>query len=346
MSNNEWAVQRRGGAESRANNVIYIGRASFRMEPAQFTADEIVGPLAPPLAALDLSDRLGDRLADRLGGGGADATHAAGEDVEPPYLRLRTLVDETLVSQASPYPPDLDMTEFATLAENTGVELRRDSPPPLPRTLIADVASFPHAMPTGLEPATELVVAGKRRLSFSRTRLVGWGAMAFCAGLLASAGARMLAAPAHLGPTANADTPATSQNAAAPAPASNPTAPAVAVAAVPAPPAPIAVVPVPARQAEAPAPANLAPETPGSGAPNLALAASPAVRTRSGANAQPRGQMRARGKMRSRSGSASAAEIAGETDAPSSDEPATESARASAARPAHPSAGWVDPFAQ
>ena len=161
MSNNEWAVQRRGGAESRANNVIYIGRASFRMEPAPLTADEIVGPIAPPpLPGLNLGDRLRDRLRDPA----MDAPQAAGEDVEPPYLRLRTLVDETLLKEnqerdgASPYPPDLDLTEFATLAENTGVEVVGSDTAPLARTLIADVASFPHAMPTSIEPATELVV--------------------------------------------------------------------------------------------------------------------------------------------------------------------------------------------
>lgn len=330
MPNNEWAVQRRGGAESRANNVIYIGRASFRMEPAPVTADEIVGPISPPFAALDHD---------------ADAQHAAGEDVEPPYLRLRTLVDETMVreNQPSPYPPDLDLTEFATLSENTGVEVRGDAPPPLPRTLIADVASFPHAMPTGIEPATEVVVAGKSRVSLSRTRLVGWGTAAFCAGLMASAGAHMLAAPARLGPTANAATVTESANAAPPAP--SPTAPAAALAAVPAP-APataIAIVPVAANPTQAPAPASPA----RSEAPQLALAGSAAaVRTRSGASAQPRVQTRARGKMHSRGGSASAAEIAGETDAPSSDEPAAEPAPAPAARPAHPAAGWVDPFAQ
>jgi len=328
LSNNEWAVQRRGGAESRTNSVIYIGRASFRMEPAPLTADEIIGPIGPPLAALN------------LGAHDGDAPHEAGEDVEPPYLRLRTLVDETLLkqSQTSPYPPELDLTEFATLAENTGVEVRRDTPPPpLPRTLIADVASFPHAMPTSLEPATEVVVVGKRRLSFSRTRLVGWGAVAFCAGLLASAAAHMLAAPAGLGPTANAAT----TNATPSAPM--PTAPAIVAAPEPA----IAVVPVPAAEAEAPVAKATAPETARAEAASPALAASPAtVRTRSGANGQPRGQMRARGRMRSRNGWASAAEIAGETDAPASDEPAAEAAPAAAGRPAHRRAGWVDPFAQ
>jgi hypothetical protein len=332
LPNNEWAVQRRGGAESRANNVIYIGRASFRMEPAPVTADEIVGPISPPFAALDHD---------------ADAQHAAGEDVEPPYLRLRTLVDETMVreNQPSPYPPDLDLTEFATLSENTGVEVRGDAPPPLPRTLIADVASFPHAMPTSIEPATELVVAAESRLSLSRTRLVGWGAVAFCAGLLASAGAHMLVAPARLGPTANAATAAGSQNVAPAAPAASPTAPATVVAVTPAP--AIAVVPVPAPAAEAPVAKSSAPETARAEAPPVALAASPAaIRTRSGANALSRGQTRARGKMRSRGGSASAAEIGGETDAPSSDAPAAEAAPAPATRPTHPAAGWVDPFAQ
>ncbi len=139
MSNNEWAVQRRGGpAESRANNVIYIGRASFRMEPAPLSADEIDQPIAAAQAI--------DHSVSAL-----DAAHAVGEDIEPPYLRLRTLVDESLVKDTpSPQAPELDLTEFAVLAENTGVELRGDGPPPpFPRTLIADVASFPHAMPTG-----------------------------------------------------------------------------------------------------------------------------------------------------------------------------------------------------
>ena len=338
MSNNEWAVPRKGGAESRENNVIYIGRASFRMEPAPLTAEEMVTPIAAPFAALN------------LGTAGVDAPHATGEDVEPPYLRLRTLVDETLgkETQASPYPPDLDLTEFATLAENTGVEVVGRNAPPLPHALIADVASFPHAMPTmtSFEAATDVVVPGKRRLSFSRTRLVGWGAVAFCAGVLASAGAHMVAAPARLGPTANAATPTASRDLPS-APAPSPAAPA---AAAPAPAASIAVVPVPAvpaHEAEATAPDSPAPESARADASHLALAAnSAAVRTRSGASGQPRGQTRARGRMRSRSSSAFAAEIAGETDAPSSDAPATEAAPAPAARPAHPSAGWVDPFAQ
>jgi len=336
LSNNEWAVPRKGGAESRENNVIYIGRASFRMEPAPLTAEEMVTPIAAPFAALN------------LGTAGVDAPHATGEDVEPPYLRLRTLVDETLgkETQASPYPPDLDLTEFATLAENTGVEVVGRNAPSLPHALIADVASFPHAMPTmtSFAAATDVVVPGKRRLSFSRTRLVGWGAVAFCAGVLASAGAHMVAAPARLGPTANAATPTASRDLPS---APSPAAPA---AAAPAPAASIAVVPVPAvpaHEAEATAPDSPAPESARADASHLALAAnSAAVRTRSGASGQPRGQTRARGRMRSRSSSAFAAEIAGETDAPSSDAPATEAAPAPAARPAHPSAGWVDPFAQ
>ena len=242
------------------------------------------------------------------------------------------------------------LTEFATLAENTGVEVVGSDMAPLARTLIADVASFPHAMPTSIEPATELVVAAKSRLSFSRTRLVGWGATAFCAGLLASAGAHMLVAPAHLGPTANAATATESQNVAPAAPAPSPTAPATVVANAPAPaPAPvpaIAVVPVPAPTANAPAAKSTAPETAPAEAPQLPVAASPAaIRTRSGANALSRGQMRARGKIRLRGGSASAAEIAGETDAPSSDAPAA-AAPAPATRPTHPAPGWVDPFAQ
>jgi hypothetical protein len=337
------------------------------MEPAPLTADEIVAPIAPPpLPGLDLGDRLvadglRDRLRDRLRDPAMDAPHAAGEDIEPPYLRLRTLVDETLLKEnqdrdgASPYPPDLDLTEFATLAEKTGVEVVASDAPPLPRTLIADVASFPHAMPTSIEPATELVVTAKSRLSFSRTRLVGWGSVAFCAGLLASAGAHMLVAPAHLGPTANAATVTASQNAAPVAPAPSATAPAAVVAVAPAPaiavvpvaaPA-IAVVPVPAPTADAPAAKSTAPETAPAEAPHPTVAASSSpIRTRSGANALSRGQMRARGKIRSRGGSASAAEIAGETDAPSSDAPAADAAPAPAARPTLPAPGWVDPFAQ
>ena len=285
-----------------------------------------------------------------------DAPHAAGEDVEPPYLRLRTLVDETLLKEnqerdgASPYPPDLDLTEFATLAENTGVEVVGSDAAPLPRTLIADVASFPHAMPTSIEPATELVVTAKSRLSFSRTRLVGWGAVAFCAGLLASAGAHMLVAPAHLGPTANAATVTTSHETLRrrhrhrarrrPPRSSQATAAGVPRRRSRSCRSPRRRPTRPRRRARRPRPLPAE-------APRPAVAASPAaIRTRSGANALSRGQMRARGKIRSRGGSASAAEIAGETDAPSSDAPAADAAPAPAARPTHPAPGWVDPFAQ
>src|SRR5581483_6763633 len=97
-----------------------------------------------------------------------------------------------------------------------------------------------------------------------------------------------------------------------------------------------------AANAAAPEANAAAPDSARTEAPQLAMAASsPSVRTRSGAAAQSRGQTRARGKMRSRGGSAPAAGVAGETDAPASDEPA-----APAARSAHPAPGWVDPFAQ
>lgn len=325
MSNNDWAVQRQGGsAESRENNVIYIGRASFRMEPAPVTADEII---APP--GLDIHH--------------GDASHLPGEDIEPPYLRLRTLVDESQVQdRGNQHTPVLDLTEFAALAENTGVEIVRRNAPPLPRTLIADVASFPHAMPTAIEPATELVVPAKA-LSFSRTRLVGWGSVAFCAGLLASAAAHMLMAPAHLGPIANAATVSPTGNAAATVASTAPAASAPVALAAPAAQEPAALAPA----AQAPVANELAPAS----AQNLAAPAPPAtVRTRSGAATQVRGQTRARGKMRSRTASAAAA---GATDSAEGDwKPEADSnddapAAAPAARPAaRHGSDWVDPFAQ
>jgi len=334
LPNNEWAVQRRGGAaESRANNVIYIGRASFRMEPAPLTADEID---QPPAHALD-------HHVDAI-----DAEHGAGEDVEPPYLRLRTLIDESLGKDTEgQQAPELDLTEFAVVAENTGVEIvQRDAPPPFPRTLIADVASFPHAMPTGFDPSTELLVPARNGLSLSRARLIGWGALAFCAGLVASAGAHMLAAPARIGATANAATAtaATTTRAPAPAPAA---APAVAAAAAP---TPVAAEPVAAPAATAPAATNsdataaktVASDTAGAELQPVLAVPAP-LRTRSGAAAQAHAQTRARGKMRSvpRGGSADALSA----DESSSVSPATDDAPAAPAK-THRAAGWVDPFAE
>ncbi len=331
MSNNEWAAQRRDGAEeSRANNVIYIGRASFRMEPAPITADEIVGPI-PPAQSPDHAVS------------SADMAHAAGEDVEPPYLRLRTLVDEGQVNDTEhPYTPELDLTEFAMIAENTGVEMIRRGPlPPLPRTLIADVASFPHAMPTGIEPATELLLSRSGRISFSRTRLIGWGALAFCAGLVASAGAHMLATPAHLGATANAASVTAADHAAAPVAPPTVAAPTV-----------VSPAPVAAEPAAAPAtPKIAAPESARADSPQLAYGTDTTttapVRTRSGATAQARAQTRARGKMRSLPrGGSTASETATEAAEPPS-EAAPSAAPAPAARPAaHTAANWVDPFAE
>jgi hypothetical protein len=333
LSNNDWAVQRRGGsAESRENNVIYIGRASFRMEPAAVTAEEII---APPHVAMDQS-----------------ASHLPGEDVEPPYLRLRTLVDESQVQdRGNEHTPVLDLTEFAALAENTGVEIIRRDAPPLPRTLIADVASFPHAMPTAMEPVTELVASAKA-LSFSRSRLFGWGSVAFCAGLLASAAAHVLMAPAHLGPTANAATVSQTGNTVATVPATPPPSGTSAASAPVALAAPAAPEPLAPPAPQAPVVNELAP----AGTPNLAAPALPAtVRTRSGAAAQARSQTRARGKMRSRSASAAAAgateseEGDWKPSADSSDDApaAAPAAAAPSARPAtQHGSGWVDPFAQ
>jgi hypothetical protein len=342
LSNNEWAVERRGGSEeSRENNVIYIGRASFRMEPAPFTADEIVGPMAPSPVALD---------------SGFDAAQTAGEDSEPPYLRLRTLIDESQVKDLeSQHVPELDLTEFAVFAENTGVEVIRRDAPAMPHTLIADFASFPHAMPTGVEPLTELVEQTNRRLYFSRPRLVGWGALAFCAGLVASAGAHMIAAPARLGGTANAASAPAVVHAAPTAPAA--TTPVAAPVSVPAPAAVPLVVAEPVKPAsahnetEAPAAKLGAPE--GAGAESsLAIAMPSPVRTRSGATAQSRAQTRARGKMRSlpRGGATATASDSAVTDSkPASDDTASDDQPAAppAAHPkAHQGASWVDPFAE
>jgi hypothetical protein len=343
LSNNDWAVQRRGGSEeSRENNVIYIGRASFRMEPATVTAAEIIAP--PHVAEMQ------DAGLDVQHG---DASHLSG-DIEPPYLRLRTLVDESQVQdRGNQHTPVLDLTEFASLAENTGVEVVGRDAPPLPRTLIADVASFPHAMPTGIEPATEVVVSAQA-LSFSRTRLFGWGSVAFCAGLLASAAAHMVMAPAlvNIGPTANAATVSPTGNAAATV------ASAATPAGSPASSAPVALAAPAAPEPAAPAPAAQAPvanEPAHADGQILAAPAVPAtVRTRSGAAIPARSQTRARGKMRSvpRSASAAAASATeGEegdwkpaaADSTSDDAPTA----APAARPApNHGSGWVDPFAQ
>lgn len=335
MSNNDWAVQQGGGSEeSRENNVIYIGRASFRMEPASVTAEEIIAP--PHVVQVAMQDT---SLDVQHG-----ASHLSGEDIEPPYLRLRTLVDESQVQDlGNQHTPLLDLTEFATIAENTGVEIVRHDAPTLPRTLIADVASFPHAMPTGIEPGTEVVVSAKA-MSFSRSRLVGWGSAAFCAGLLASAAAHMLMAPAHLGPIANAATVSTKDNAApqVASPGTSATAPAPSPAAS----AQVALTAPAAPVAEAPAPVPATTELARADAPNLAAPAllPASVRTRSGAAAQARSQTRARGRLRSPARSSSTAAA---VDTPS-DEPAADSSDdAPAARPAaQHAAGWVDPFAQ
>jgi len=336
LSNNDWAVQQGGGSEeSRENNVIYIGRASFRMEPAAVTAEEIIAP--PHVVEVAMQDA---GLDVQHG-----ASHVQGEDIEPPYLRLRTLVDESQVQDlGNQHTPLLDLTEFATVAENTGVEIVRHDAPALPRTLIADVASFPHAMPTGIDSATEVVVSAKA-LSFSRSRLVGWGSAAFCAGLLASAAAHMLMAPAHLGPIANAATVST-KDYAAPQVASPGTS-ATAQAPSPAASAQVALTAPAAPVVEAPAPAPATTELARADAQNLAAPAllPASVRTRSGAAAQARSQMRARGRLRSPARSSSTAATTFDTP---SDEPAADSSDdAPAARPAaQHAAGWVDPFAQ
>jgi hypothetical protein len=306
LSNNEWAAQRRGGAsESRANNVIYIGRASFRMEPAPLLADDL-----------------------------DDGVQGIGEDIEPPFLKLRTNTDES-DADASSGPaagspsPELDLTEFA-VAEKTGVE---PVPPPFPRAVAPTLLMLPEGFLP--EPATETILRPKKVL-LSRARLIGWGALAFSAGLVASAGAHMLGAPT-----------AASVQAAAPSKVATPPAIASVTAPVPAP-APTPAPPVAAVEAPAAGPAAADPA-------HLVLAAAmpgPSLHTRAGAAPQSRGKTRARGKSHSepRSGGSTATADA-ETDwAPASASPATveRPAPTPAARAAapHGGAGWVDPFAE
>ena len=93
MSNNEWAAQRRGGiSESRGNNVIYIGRASFRMEPAPAVAEDFDH---------DLDDQIDD---ERVANGGRP--DSGGQDIEPPYLKLRAFSDDRIPTRrAARRPP-------------------------------------------------------------------------------------------------------------------------------------------------------------------------------------------------------------------------------------------------
>ncbi len=329
MSNNEWAAQRRGGAaESRANNVIYIGRASFRMEPAPLLDDDIDDHIDDERVAQAGQPGLGGEI----GGHNSHADEDGHEDLEAPYLKLRTSIDDNAPDAASPplSPPVLDLTEFAVVAEQTGVEL---VPPPFhPRAVAPTLVMLPDG--PSPEPATETLLRPKSKVLLSRSRLAGWGALAFSAGLVASAGAHMLVVtPARLGAIASA------------APLAQPVAARPALA----PPAAATVIPAPAAEAPvAPTTADPAPVA-------LAVAAAmPApVHTRAGASPPSRGKIRARGKTHPepRSGSGSTATAEAETDwAPASaSSPTVERAAptpTSAPHPASRGAGWVDPFAE
>ena len=190
-------------------------------------------------------------------------------------------------------------------------------------------------------PSSEIVVPSRPRFSLSRARLVGWGALAFSAGLVASAGAHLLVAPSR--PSSSASATLLAPRApveSAPAVAVIPPTPSPAAAAVPAPAATVA-------PAAAPAPVAAAAEAVPATAPVTLAAATPApLRTRAGATPQPRSKTRARGKVRAEPrGSSGPTETAEADWAPAAQE-STERTTERAAPAARASSSWVDPFAQ
>ena len=354
MPNNDWVVQRRAGAaESRANNVIYIGRASFRMEPAPLLPNKLGATPAPQVELMDTHYDTGP-----VGGGdpGLDVpfSPAASDDGEgAPYLRLRTGAEG---GDAATPTPLVDLTHLAVAMP--------DVPPATPP--LVELQSLPPLDPadeTGVTPIQ--TVLRPSRLALSRPRLAGLGVLAFSAGLLTAATAGVVARPARTVAAAQR-TPAALATAATaiPASANPPVLAATEVTAHPAPSTPPAFAGVPPSQGggdrpTADAEGQVARAAAGAGAntDSAPIAAAPAAKTAAAPIGKARGKAatptRARGRAPARSRSGNRADpgagpqvLASPATEAEPTEPVVKEAPPAAPAPAKRGANWIDPFAE
>jgi hypothetical protein len=356
VTNNELAAQRRAGAaESSENNVIYIGRASFRMEPAHLLEDEVVG--ATPAPQVELLDHHMDRPNEPPGGHPvgrlaprtvvdengwremrADATRGAAvdteteSDAEAPYLRLRTGEASGL---RTPTPLLDDLTDLA---------IPMPEPPATPPLPLMEIIAGAHLDPADETGVTLLApeVQSRRRVSLSRPWFASLGVLAFSAGLLTAAAAGVIARPVRVAAAAGSVV-VTAPASATAAPATNPVVAAPPAEVVEAPLAVAAAEPPPAGPADAveAAPATV-PARPVTGAKSAAAGnAGAKLRTR-GNGAPARGRTRAtKSRPEPHGESAIAQDTAVEATAPTESKEAAPAAAAS-----HHRADWVDPFAE
>ena len=213
MPNNDWVVQRRAGvAESSANNVIYIGRASFRMEPPPPLSRKLGATPAPQVELLDTDAGSGPA-------GGFDA----GLDVLSTLLR----VDDPGEGPISPrFPPKI--TNIATRPDG-----RSDRPAEAIRTCGDAAAIVELAALQPLDPARRpgdalQTVTRPSRLSLSAAPAGGRAGV--LGGLLTAATASVLVDPHAHGGVARGwtgryrggDSPAPAPAPAPPAPSASP----------------------------------------------------------------------------------------------------------------------------
>jgi hypothetical protein len=161
VPNNSLVVQRRAGdSEERLNNVIYIGRASFRMEPAPVSdADLDFGALP----SLSMDDGTRDETRTMAPGGEyrASGNSTGLDDIEE---------------------LDSNHLEIDGVLGDDG-RVRAEDDAALPAFDLDQSDSAPT-----LRPAR----ASWSAIGLTRSRLVVFGALAFSAGILTSAGARGL----------------------------------------------------------------------------------------------------------------------------------------------------------
>src|SRR6185503_19933100 len=93
--------------ESRANNVIYVGRASFRMEPAPLGSHDLDGTPAPQVDLTDTDDGSGraaviDAPGLRPGLDVPFTSATRADEGEAPYLRKRIPTDAGGIATPTP----------------------------------------------------------------------------------------------------------------------------------------------------------------------------------------------------------------------------------------------------
>lgn len=340
--NNEWAVQRRAGAaQSRMNNVIYIGRASFRMEPSPVLNVELGATPAPQVELLDTGHGSGP-AGSVYPALGVPITAGSSDEGEAPYLRQRISTDPGGILTPTPM---IDLTDLAVVMPTPPPIASPDSSPVLElRTLPA----LDPADETGVTPVP--TVLRRSRVTLSRPRLAGLGVLAFSAGLLTAATAGVLARPARTVAAATSAPAASATVTAATTTAASPTGPVLAAAEATAPAAPVTALPEERANLEP------APSAPVADATPVAVTA-PAAKTAASTTGKARGKGTApvRGRShtpnRSRSGThvdsgVGQAELAAPATEAASDE--ANEAPAPVAAPSKRAKGpnWVDPFAE